>query len=83
MQIFILINWTYLSITGKIHTYVEKLSQTTLHINLVFANCDPVYNPKKAFRMYLMGLSCLKLYYLKKGEIWMKSCLKDTLPENF
>lgn len=37
--------------------YVEKLSQTVLHINLVFANSDPVYNPKKAFRMYLRALS--------------------------
>lgn len=80
---FILIDWTYLSITGKIYTYVEKLSQTILHINLVFANSDPVYNPKKTLRMYLMGLSCLKLHYLKKGKIEMKGCLKDTLPENF
>lgn len=66
---FILINWTYLSITGKIYAYVGKLSQIVLHINLVFANSNPVYNPKKAFRTYSMGLSYLKLYYLKKGDI--------------
>lgn len=51
------------------YAYVEKLSQIVLHINLVFANSNPVRNPKKAFRIYLMGLSYLKLYYLKKGNI--------------
>jgi len=47
LEMFILINWIYLSTPGKMYAYMEKLSQTILHINLVSAVSDPVCNPRK------------------------------------